>query len=400
MKKLLLPLLPVALLAKSFLVSEVPLPQTYIENLDPYVCDEVCLKEYLDNGQVFSFLAYSDTKNLLDPELSSARTMHMALFHMNASFTNNGSDIKIAMILPTKRIGKYAASTMNAAFAYLMTKHNPFELKSYSIASENAQDVQNALQQAQDDGFNYIIAPMTPQGIQNLIDQNPSAQIYVPTLQKDRFVNAPSQFIFGGINYKKQIDALLEYASAPLVIFSDKSSVGKRLAQYQQERFFDTADSKRVKKYFIGRKTTNLAPYLKYNRGVVGGTFFINTPIVKTSMILSQLTLYDTYPQHVLSTQINYNPLLLTMTQYTDRKNLLIANSLTVQNDDVLESNDIVNNNIAYDWINYSTTVGVDYFFSLITGDERVYDIPMDDNQMLYDVKIVKPLYHSFSTVN
>ena len=45
----------VALSAQSYLVSNIPLPKSYIQNLDPYPCDEECLQEYLDNNMIFLF---------------------------------------------------------------------------------------------------------------------------------------------------------------------------------------------------------------------------------------------------------------------------------------------------------------------------------------------------------
>ena len=54
---------------------------------------------------------------------------------------------------------------------------------------------------------------------------------------------------------------------------------------------------------------------------------------------MSQLTLYDTNATNVLSTQINYDPLVLSMTQYEDRKNMIIANSITQNNNILIETN-------------------------------------------------------------
>ena len=77
---------------------------------------------------------------------------------------------------------------------------------------------------------------------------------------------------------------------------------------------------------------------------------------------MSQLTLYDANATNILSTQINYDPLLFSMTQYKDRKTMIIANSITSQNNVFIETNSLLGNDIVYDWINYTTTIGVDYF--------------------------------------
>ena len=42
---------------------------------------------------------------------------------------------------------------------------------------------------------------------------------------------------FGAIDYEAQSNLLIKEAISPLVIFSDKSQTGKKLAQYEEEAF-------------------------------------------------------------------------------------------------------------------------------------------------------------------
>jgi len=394
MKKLVFLLLPIVILAQSFIISDIPLPRTYIQNLDPYECTQECLQQYVDDNMIFSFLSYGNVP-LDDETLQEARNINMTLFNM-APF-NSHAMLKIAMLLPSKKIGKYAATTTNASFAYLLDTGNPFMLKSYNIDSENKEDIQTALNTIQEDGFTHIIAPFTTKGVNNVIALDPQLSIYFPTINK-KDVNTSSPYLnFGGIDYRQQSDLLLQKATTPLVIFSDKSSLGHRLANYQKETFTMQTGSQRVIPYFLSRKTTNLEPYLKKNKRIVHGSFFINTPIIKSGMILSQLTLYDTNATNILSTQINYNPLLLSMTQYVDRKHMIVANSLTLHNNLLIETNALLGNDIVYDWINYSTTVGVDYFYSLMTGESRKYPIPLENHQMHYSIELLKPSVSKFT---
>jgi len=428
MKKLLILLLPVVIFAQSFMISNIPLPKSYIQNLDPYECTQECLKEYLQNDMIFSFLAHAKQK-LDDQKLDEARSMNIAILNIGAF--NAGGKLKIAILLPYKKIGKYASSTVNASFSYLMTKSNPFSLKSYRIESENRADIEDAIKKIEQDGFNYVIAPLTKEGTTNLISLNPTLNIYFPTINKND-INTTSTYLFGGIDYKEQSKLLLQEAVTPLIIFSDKSQTGKKLALYQEKEFLhptksieqtveeegifgsffnsssandmvkkqnetitlqedDNLSNRKVIKYFISRRSTNLERYLKENEDIINGSFFINTPIIKTGMIMSQLTLYDTNATNVLSTQINYNPLLLSMTQYIDREKMIVANSIIQNNSVVVEINSLLGNDIEYDWINYSTTIGVDYFYSQITGEERDYNIPIKNNQILYKIELLHP---------
>ncbi len=418
MKKTLLLLLPIAIFAQSFLISNIQIPKTYIQDLDPYECNSECLQEFLDRDMIFSFLAHANSK-LENSEQDEIRVMNISILNLGSGLPTG--NLRIALLLPYKKIGKYASSTTNASFAYLMTKGYPFELKSYKIESEGIEDLEAALREIKNDGFNYVIAPLTQTGVDNVVLINKELNIYFPTVNK-KDTNTSSPFLsFGGIDYRAQSDILVKEAVSPLVIFSDKSSLGKKLALYEEDKFkyknsivdYDgvnpdefsayiqeeekvAIEDHKVIKYSISRKTTNLERYLKENKKIVDGSFFLNTPIVKSGMIMSQVTLYESNATNILSTQINYDPLIISMTQYTDRKNMIIANSITEKNNVLIETNSLLGNDIVYDWINYTTTVGIDYFFSQITNEGREYQIVVEENQMIYPIELVKPSLSRF----
>jgi len=417
MIKLLILLFPIALFAQSFLISNIPLPKTYIQDLDPYECDERCMQEYLDKKMIFSFLAHADQK-LQNDSHDEVRVMSISILNLGATILN--SKVQIAMLLPSAKIGKYASSTTNAAFAYLITKSHPFELKSYKIHSEEEAEIQRALELIQQDGFSHVIAPLTLKGAQSIINLSPPLHVYFPTINKQDVQSDSMYLTFGAIDYEAQSKLLIKEAISPLVIFSDKSQTGEKLSQYEEEAFvyttvpievFDTNESQnkgtieykkvfneenKVLKYSISRRTTNLEIHLKDNEEIKNGSFFINTPIVKSGMIMSQLTLYDANATNILSTQINYDPLLLSMTQYNDRKNMIVANSITENNNVLIETNSLLGNDIVYDWINYTTTVGVDYFYHLITNEDREYEMKVEDAQILYDIELIQPSFSRF----
>ena len=414
MKKLLVILfVNITLFAQSSILSNIPLPKTYIQDLDPYECDEDCMQDYLDKGMIFSFLSHAN-KKLENDEQNEIRAINISILNLGAHIIS--SEVKIAMLLPYKKIGKYASSTTNAVFAYLMTRSHPFELKSYKLESEEEDEIQRVLSSIESDGFGYVIAPVTLKGAQSIIGIDPDINIYMPTINKND-VETDSQYLtFGAIDYQAQSDLLIKEAVSPLVIFSDKSSTGKKLAGYEEEAFKysdinetviqddeEVVQSVKVLnegyeviKYFISRRTTNLERYLKENEKIIEGTFFINTPIVKSGMIMSQLTLYDANATNILSTQINYDPLILSMTQYSDRKDMVIANSITEHNNVLTETNSLLGSDIVYDWINYATTVGIDYIFYALTNEEREYNIALDENQMQYKVELLQPSVSRF----
>ena len=410
---MLLVLFSVALGAQSSIISNLPIPKTYIQDLDPYECDEYCMQNYLDNGMIFSFLARA-TRKLENKEQDEVRVLNISILNLGSYVKN--AEVKVAMLLPYNKIGKYSSSTINAVFAYLMTRGHPFELRSYKIEDENEEEMRRALSLISSDGFDYVIAPVTEQGAQSIINIDSDLNVYIPTInKKDVSTNSP-YLVFGAIDYKAQADLLMQEAVSPLVIFSDTSATGKKLALYQEETFKYTKLNETVMngeeevtreikvlnpqrdviKYYISGVTTNLENYLKENEKIVNATFFINTPIVKSGMIMSQLTLYDANATNVLSTQVNYDPLLLSMTQYSDRKDMVVANSITQNNNILTETNSLLGSDIVYDWINYATTIGIDYIFNQLTNEDREYNVKVEENQMRYDIELLQPSVSRF----
>jgi len=422
-KHLLLLFLPLFIFAESSQISTVPVPLTYIQVIDVDLdCDEDCLEQHLADGEIFTFLAIAQEK-LDDEMLDNERMIYIGLF-------NIGSDefveeqLRIAMILPYKVIGRYAHSTSNAVFAYLITRNHEFELKNFQIEDESEEAMQAVLQQIKDEGFRYVIAPLTPRGAQVIVDHEEELEVYFPTINKRDLNTSASNIYFGAIDYQAQIDALTPRASSPMVVMYDKSVKGKNLYAMTKESYnkddqiFQPTSrkavseemevpyepelepkKKRVIGYGINRKSTNMKWYFEENEKIQFGSFFLHTPIIKSTMILSQFTTYDTNTTNVLSTQLNYDPLLLSMTQQKDRNNLYIANSININNSTLIEANSLLSNDIAYDWINYASTLGVDYFFNKITKIDRIYKLPFKDNQLLYPISIVSPEGRRFKVI-
>ena len=244
MKKILLLsiLLPLAIFAKSYLISNIPLPKTYIQDIDPYECDESCMQEYLDNDMIFSFLSHAQAK-LENEEHDEIRMMSISILNLGSQIIND--KLQIALLLPYKIIGRYAASTTNASFAYLISKNHSFELKSYKIKSESEEDIQEALIQISNDGFHYVIAPLTHEGAHTVAEINPEINIFFPTINKKDVTITSSYLTYGGIDYKAQSDLLLKEAVSPLVIFYDRSKIGKELSFYEKNRFINFSMKKK-----------------------------------------------------------------------------------------------------------------------------------------------------------
>lgn len=333
-------------------------------------------------------------------------------------------EVKVAMILPNKRIGRYAHTTSTAAFAYFLTREHPFVLKTFQIGDESPEEIEGVLNDIKELGFDYVIAPVTPKGARVIVEIEDELVIFFPTIHKNDLSAAPENIYFGAIDYRAQIEKLAPFASSPLVVMYDKSAQGKKLLEMTKESYLENGmpflvtsrqknaldektpydpdlepKKKKVIAYGVDKKTSNLKEYFNKNEEIQYGSLFLNTPLIKSTMILSQLSVYDTEITNALSTQINYDPLLLSMTQKKDRSDLYIANSISIHNDTLVQANALLSNDIVYDWINYASTIGADLFFHQITGEERIYELPMVDNQIIYPIAVVQPSASHFRVI-
>ncbi len=308
-------------------------------------------------------------------------------------------EVKIAMILPYKTIGRYAYTTSTALFAYLLTRERPYTLNIFKINDESPKSIKAVLKQIREQGYHYVIAPVTRKGAQAIIDQEETIQLFFPTVHRRELHDISDNIYCGAIDYQAQIQKLMPLATSPLVVMYDKSKKGLELLEMTQSDYdaLHPQNAQHVMSYAIDKKRSNLKGYLNKNSRIQNASFFLNTPLIKSAMILSQLSRYDVNVTKVLSTQINYDPLLLTMTQKQDRKHLFIANSITIYDDSIVQANALLNNDIVYDWINYASTVGVDYFYHAITGEPRIYDLPIQEHQVIYPIEIVQPTLTHFS---
>jgi len=375
--------------AKSFILSPLPLPQTQVLDIDIDECDKECLYFLLEEGKVFSFL--SKMKKVEDKELMENYN-HLASLLNIPSFLSE--ELKIALLLPTKKIGKYAKSSIKSTISYLLSKNINFYLKCFNIDDEEYLTIEDSLSSIKNEDFDFIIAPLTIKGANNIALIPTFLTIYIPTVNKDDIDYIQnSNIIFGGIDYKEQIRTLLNFANEKIVVFYEKESP---LAQKLTSFIKDEANFSYIKDIPIKDDVSNLKRFFYKNKDLNSSTIFLNTSIVKSSLIVSQLTLYDLKPPQILSTQINYNPLIFNLTQLSDRENLIIANSIDRSFGYIEEINSLLNNDIRYNWINYSVTIGIDYYYSQRSKENRLFNEEIIDNQVKYNIFLEKALLGEF----
>jgi len=302
---------------------------------------------------------------------------------------DNSETMKIAFTYPSKMVAKYARTSMNTILGYLTHKKINYQVKVFDTRTESSENISNAIDRIKEAGYTNVIALYTPNAINALSQVDTSGlKIYFPIINKSNASVVNNNYIFGAISYDKQISKLLEYSNTKNTMFYQDSFLGNKLKAKYEAQASDIVVSKVIKKkrnYFKG---------LVRDHRFRNSTLFLNTSIVKSSILLSQLRAYSIYPKVILSTQINYNPKLLSLTQVKDRSNFVIANSIDKVNDKLEDSIATLGGDVKYNWVDYSTLVGISYLYD--NNESQVVNVEIEDNQVNYEPKLFKSTAFGF----
>ncbi|WP_172199113.1 hypothetical protein [Campylobacter sp. RM16188] len=395
MKKLLLTLLvPTLFFAKSQKLSDIPPAHEIYINLEPFKCNDTCLLELVKNGLLHSFLArYERSQNIEVIEAFNSITGG-AGFNEPMFIPSADAEFKIAIIVPENSIKSYAGIVANSVIAYTIRQNANIDVKFYNIGNESSGAIDSAIAKAKSENISYLIAPFTAVGANYLNSVLDSSMLaYVPTLHISSVENLRANLIFGGIDYKDQIAKLLEFSNGKLAAFSDGSALGNSLNRYSDELGGGLAYEN-----IIAGNQTDFKGFLSGNSRLAEATIFLNVPIVKASMLSSQLRLYDVKSAALLSTQINYTPNIFKLTQPEDRANMYIANSLSNIDMALDSNNEILSQDINFNWVGYSTSVGMDYIYTayLNQNAQKLFSERIENSQVIYNTKILKAGESSF----
>ena len=368
-----------------------PAKITYI-NLEPEFCDSSCLNELIKSDMLASFMARFepakiDDKALLDLYTSLGGEMVLKL----------ATSDKIAVIIPQKIIKSYANVVSNAILSYILKQDANVEVKFINSSDESLSSLQNALQNARNEGFIFFIAALTQNGA-NIANSLilPNELIYIPSVHSS-FVTAPKpNLIFGGVDYKAQISALLAFANEKVVAFDDGSTLAQKLNEYVRMQSNDYYESS------ITGKDINLNDTLSKKSKFDNASIFLNIPIVKASLVATQMRGFEIKPYALLSTQINFLPNIFSAITQRDRQNLFVANSLNSLDERFLGFGDLFGVDFRYSQIGYSSALGVEYIYTnfINKNASKIFTERVEGSQVLYDVKIYDTKSDQFNEVN
>ena len=368
-----------------------PAKITYI-NLEPEFCDNACLNELIKSDLLASFMARFEPAKIDDNAL-----LELYISLGGEAILKINKSGKIAVIIPQKIIKSYANVVSNAVLSYVLKQDADIEIKFINSNDESPQSLTNAMQMARAQGFNYFIAALTSNGaniINSLVLSN--ELIYIPSVHSSFIINPKPNLIFGGIDYKEQISALLAYSNEKIVAFDDGSSLGQKLNEYVRMQSSDYHEAS------IVGKDINLNDTLSKKSKFHDASIFLNIPIVKASLVATQMRGFEIKPYALLSTQINFLPNIFNAIAQRDRQNLFIANSLNPINDLFLGLGDLFDVDFRYSQIGYSSAFGAEYIYTnfIDKSADRIFTERVENSQVLYGVKIYNAKGDHFDETN
>ncbi|WP_086267931.1 hypothetical protein [Campylobacter devanensis] len=351
-------------------------------------CDKECLKE-LSRGVDFIQFIYTPLT------MSEPFKSYYAGIKKLATIPEieiGRKDIKVALIIPQDVIKSYSVVVSDSVFAYIFKRDVGSHIEIFYSGDESAENLNLAINRAKNAGFKYLIAPLTTNGLEIVnSDDYDDLIFYIPTINIKNISNQRSNLFFGGIDYEAQIQKLLTKANHKITAFGDGSRVSDMLnnlvANNTNEPYIKNIEGSDIKLNF-----------LKNNYKVKNSSIFLNTPLIKSALLSSQFRVFELTPHILLSTQLNYNSALISLTQSGDRKNMYIANSIMTPDSQLETLSAILGEKLDYDWVAYSTIIGMDFIYLnyINKSAKAIFKEEMQNNQIQYNINIMRAGNYGF----
>ncbi|MGJ0314088.1 hypothetical protein [Aliarcobacter cryaerophilus] len=345
------------------------------------------VEEFISNDSVIQeeIINNNGSKNEITQEENSEV---LASSEPEIKFDSTKANLKIAFVYPSSLVSKYAKNSINTVAAYLTFLNANYDLVVIDSQNESADSINNAFNKIKEEGITKVIALYTPNAINNLNTMSLNdIMVYLPLIEKKDSLSQNDNLIFGSISYEDQLKKLSYYSDGPNVLFYQNTYLGNKLKNSYENVVSYTTARKEIKSGETNFKNIVVDSRLR------NSSIFLNVDIVKSSLIMSQLRANDIYPKFIFSTQINFDPMLMTLTQDKDREKMVLANS--IEKIDNKLRDEIVNfgGNINFEWVDYSTLVGANY---LVNGNNNLIPTKIVENQAVYTPRLFKSTEYGF----
>lgn len=396
--RILLLLLPLFLFSQENIFSNIPPASIEVININPEYCDDKCLFQLSNNKKPFSFVARFDKNTIKDSELHSLMEMYsndIGIYY-KLRFNPLGKSLEVALLMPKKIIGKYSTTTIDTILAYLFSRDIDFRFKIFDSLNEDYDSLLQSVKKINDERFHFVIAILSNKDSISALDSI-DVPIYIPTMT-NKDIKARSNIVFGGIDYESQINVLMSKIDednsnnnkkpSAVISYNDDSSLGSYLGEIVKSLnppiFFEEVITNKI--------AANFSKNIQANQDILSNSnIFLNTPVVKSGLLLSQLDVSNKKFSKILSTQVNYNPALLSLVRGNNTSNVIIANSISKTEQKLVEYGMLLSSDLQYDWVNYSTALGMDLFLNNMSNDfSRYFVESFSRNQAIYNINLYK----------
>ncbi|KLE11852.1 hypothetical protein [Aliarcobacter butzleri] len=335
--------------------------------------DSIIKEEVIDNSN-------NGSMNTVQPQADEETVAQQSI---NINIDETRANVKLAFVYPSTLVSKYAKSSLSTISGYLSYKQANYNLIVVDSKNESYENINNAFSKLKEEGVTKVIALFTPNALNNLNKiVTDDFKVYLPLIEKKDSLENNDNLIFGSISYDDQLKKLSYYSNGKNSTFYQETYLGSKL-----KNSYDFVIGNSNLRKEISNDEKNFKNIVNDSR-LRNSSLFLNTDLVKSSLILSQMTVYEINPNTILATQILFDPMLMVLTQERDRQNLIIANSIGDVDSKLKDEIATVGGNITFEWVDYSTLVGTNYLFS--NGNSSLISTKIENNQAVYTPRLFK----------
>ncbi|MCG3665778.1 hypothetical protein L5F09_08455 [Aliarcobacter butzleri] len=335
--------------------------------------DSIIKEEVIDNSN-------NGSMNTVQPQADEETVAQQSI---NINIDETRANVKLAFVYPSTLVSKYAKSSLSTISGYLSYKQANYNLIVVDSKNESYENINNAFSKLKEEGVTDVIALFTPNALNNLNKiVTDDFKVYLPLIEKKDSLENNDNLIFGSISYDDQLKKLSYYSNGKNSTFYQETYLGTKL-----KNSYDFVIGNSNLRKEISNDEKNFKNIVNDSR-LRNSSLFLNTDLVKSSLILSQMTVYEINPNTILATQILFDPMLMVLTQERDRQNLIIANSIGNVDSKLKDEIATVGGNITFEWVDYSTLVGTNYLFS--NGNSSLISTKIENNQAVYTPRLFK----------
>jgi len=295
----------------------------------------------------------------------------------------NEQNMSIAILLDKKKFFKFIPIILNSINAYMIKKDINYNIKLFDTEENLTQELNNITQ-----NYKYIFTYFTNSDEVNILNNYPNNYFFIPTLNKNQVLNdvINNNIFFGGIDYRSQVSKLNQLISGKTMIIYEDRDLSKYITFLIKELLL------------YPNKAVKYPVY--YWKGYNNKFIYLNTNIVNTVQLLANFTYNKVKTNAILSTQINYTPLIFSLTNHDDVENLILANSI-FNIDPIIEDNNLnLNSDIDFNWLNYTTSVLLNKAYNLERGEDQYFlndfNLHIFYNQVEYKTNLYKIFQNGF----